>query len=83
MSAKPLDVPRFLDGLLQLANDSLDIDGMDLQELALECGLSEERPLTQDDMDRDGPWHDHDCEVGDPWYFVTDAAYAFINKGKP
>lgn len=55
---------RFAQKIME-AWPTCDVDGADLQEIAIECGILEPSQPTQEEMDEEG------LEPFDPWYRKT------------
>jgi hypothetical protein len=72
-----MDLLNFARDLVRISGDGLDIDGGDLSlpstpdfyDLCIKHGLATERPLTEAEIQKGGPWSEHDMKAGEIWAF--------------
>ncbi len=63
-------------------NDCGDMDGAEIQEMAVKSGLAIERPVTQEDIDGSTRMQEWDMEPGDLWTFATPELLALMRQLK-
>lgn len=63
-------------------HDCCDIDGGDLQEMAIKAGIAVERPVTQDDLERSDIMMQWGMKPGDPWVLASPELMALMEKLK-
>ncbi len=61
-------------------NDSCDVDGADIEDMAVKAGLAIERPVTQDDIDGSEHLQEWDMEPGDTWFFASPELLALMRQ---
>jgi len=63
-----------------LDGDCTDMDGGDIQNLAVKAGLAVSRPVTQEDIDGSENMQEWDLEPGDTWFFLTPELLALMRQ---